>query len=80
MDPALTAKRQDRAYRLAEYADVRTFIAPPPGVTDYLLDEEEEEGDEDEDAEDAPPEAPEASPASHEAPETGAAPPDAPAA
>ncbi|KAK1697582.1 hypothetical protein QYE76_014279 [Lolium multiflorum] len=53
------AKRQDRAYRLAEYAEVRTFIPPPPGVKDYLSDEEEEdEGDEDEAAEDVPPEAP----------------------
>jgi hypothetical protein len=26
MDPVLTAKRQDRAYRIAEYAPVRTFI------------------------------------------------------
>nr|XP_051211732.1 uncharacterized protein LOC127329240 [Lolium perenne] len=59
-DPALSAKRQDRAYRLAEYAEVRTFIPPPPGVKDYLSDEEEEdEGDEGEAAEDAPPEAPE---------------------
>ncbi|KAK1687169.1 hypothetical protein QYE76_048017 [Lolium multiflorum] len=60
----------DRAYRLAEYAEVRTFIPPPPDVKDYLSDEEEEEGDEGEDAEDVPPEAPEAS----------TAPPDAPVA
>ncbi|KAK1618927.1 hypothetical protein QYE76_024444 [Lolium multiflorum] len=80
VDPVLTAKRQDRAYRLAEYAEVRTFIPPPPDVKDYLSDEEEEEGDDDEDAEDAPPEAPEASAAPPEAPETGAAPPDAPVA
>ncbi|XP_071679949.1 uncharacterized protein [Lolium perenne] len=79
-DPALTAKRQDRAYRLAEYAEVRTFIPPPPGVKDYLSDEEEEEGDEDEAAEDVPPEAPEASAAPPEDTETGAAPPDAPVA
>jgi hypothetical protein len=60
MDPALTAKRKDRAYRIAEYATVRTFIPPPPGVTDYLSDYEEEE-DEDEDAgEVAPPEGPDA--------------------
>ncbi|KAK1645442.1 hypothetical protein QYE76_063247 [Lolium multiflorum] len=77
MDPVLTAKRQDRAYRLAEYAEVRTFIPPPPDVKDYLSDEEEEEGDEDEDAEDVPPEAPEASAAPPEDTETGAAPPDA---
>jgi hypothetical protein len=28
LDPVLTAKRQDRAYHIAEYADVRTFIPP----------------------------------------------------
>ncbi|KAK1692635.1 hypothetical protein QYE76_009332 [Lolium multiflorum] len=80
VDPVLTAKRQDRAYRLAQYAEVRTFIPPPPDVKDYLSDEEEEEGDEDEDAEDVLPEAPEASAAPPEAPVTGAAPPDAPVA
>ena len=26
LDPVLTAKRQDRAYRIAEYAEMRTFI------------------------------------------------------
>ncbi|KAK1605100.1 hypothetical protein QYE76_028773 [Lolium multiflorum] len=36
MDPVLTAKRQDRAYRIAEYASVRTFIPPPPDVRDLL--------------------------------------------
>ncbi|KAK1683706.1 hypothetical protein QYE76_044554, partial [Lolium multiflorum] len=45
LDPILSAKRQDRAYRIAEYADMRTFIPPPPGVTDYL-DEEEDEAEE----------------------------------
>ncbi|KAK1619651.1 hypothetical protein QYE76_025168 [Lolium multiflorum] len=80
-DPALTAKRQDRAYRLAEYAEVRTFIPPPPGVKDYLSDEEEEdEGDEGEAAGDVPPEAPEAGAAPPEDIEAGAAPPEAPAA
>ncbi|KAK1612507.1 hypothetical protein QYE76_036180 [Lolium multiflorum] len=70
-DPVLTAKRQDRAYRIAEYASVRTFIAPPPDVKDYLSDDEgEDEEDEYAGAGDAPPEAPEA----------GAAPPEAPAA
>ncbi|KAK1614572.1 hypothetical protein QYE76_020089 [Lolium multiflorum] len=68
VDPVLTAKRQDRAYRLAEYAEVRTFIPPPPDVKDYLSDEEEEEGDEDEGAEDVPPETPAASAAPPEAP------------
>ncbi|XP_051209575.2 uncharacterized protein [Lolium perenne] len=61
LDPILSAKRQDRAYRIAEYADMRTFIPPPPGVTDYL-DEEEGEAEEevlgDAGAGDAPPEAP----------------------
>jgi hypothetical protein len=69
MDPVLTAKRQDRAYRIAEYASVRTFIAPPPDVKDYLNDEEDEE-DEDVGAGDAPPEAPDA----------GVVPPEAPSA
>ncbi|KAK1630451.1 hypothetical protein QYE76_004766 [Lolium multiflorum] len=44
-DPILTAKRQDRAYRIAEYAEMRTFIPPPHGVQDYL-DEEEDEAEE----------------------------------
>ncbi|KAK1611581.1 hypothetical protein QYE76_035254 [Lolium multiflorum] len=61
LDPILSAKRQDRAYRIAEYADMRTFIPPPPGVKDYL-DEEEDEAEEellgDAGAGDAPPEAP----------------------
>jgi hypothetical protein len=56
LDPDLTAKRQDRAYRIAEYAEVRTFIPPPPNVKDYLSDEEEED-EEGDDAGDAPPEA-----------------------
>ena len=56
LDPVLTAKRQDRAYRIAEYAEVRTFTPPPPNVKDYLSDEEEED-EEGEDAGDAPPEA-----------------------
>ncbi|KAK1648179.1 hypothetical protein QYE76_065984 [Lolium multiflorum] len=45
LDPILTAKRQDRAYRIAEYAEMRTFIPPPPDVQDYL-DEEEDEAEE----------------------------------
>nr|XP_051196678.1 uncharacterized protein LOC127310013 [Lolium perenne] len=61
LDPILTAKRQDRAYHIAEYADMRTFIPPPPDIKDYL-DEEEDEADEepldDAGAGDAPPEAP----------------------
>ncbi|KAK1631016.1 hypothetical protein QYE76_005331 [Lolium multiflorum] len=39
LDPVLTAKRQDRAYRIAKYAAMRTFIPPPPDVKDYLDDE-----------------------------------------
>ncbi|KAK1630163.1 hypothetical protein QYE76_004478 [Lolium multiflorum] len=61
LDPILAAKRQDRAYRIAEYAEMRTFIPPPHGVQDYL-DEEEDEAEEepldDAGAGDAPPEAP----------------------
>ncbi|KAK1650404.1 hypothetical protein QYE76_068209 [Lolium multiflorum] len=61
LDPILTAKRQDRAYHIAEYADMRTFIPPPPDVKDYLDEEEdevEEEPLDDAGAGDAPPEAP----------------------
>ncbi|KAK1649748.1 hypothetical protein QYE76_067553 [Lolium multiflorum] len=78
-DPVLTAKRKDRAYWIAEYAPVRTFIPAPPNVHDFLSDEEEEEEEEDEDEEagDAPPEAGDVPP---EAPEAGAAPPEAPVA
>jgi hypothetical protein len=67
-DPIRVAKRQDRAYRIAEFAHVRTFIPPPPDVKDAISDDEgaiEDEEDEDveEDAadpeeDDAPPEAP----------------------
>ncbi|KAK1684586.1 hypothetical protein QYE76_045434 [Lolium multiflorum] len=59
VDPVLAAKRQDRAYHIAEYAEMRTFIPPPEDVKDYLSEEEEDEGA-DEGAEDVPPEAPEA--------------------
>jgi hypothetical protein len=70
-DPVLTAKRQDRAYRIAEFAHTRTFIPPPPDVRDAFSDDVEEdvEDAEDEEAEegdaapvegDVPPEAPEA--------------------
>ncbi|KAK1684145.1 hypothetical protein QYE76_044993 [Lolium multiflorum] len=64
VDPVLTAKRQDRVYHIAEYADMRTFIPPPEDVKDYLSEEEEDEG------EDVPPPTPDA----------GAAPPETPAA
>jgi hypothetical protein len=82
-DPVLTAKRKDRAYRIVEYAPIRTFIPPPPDVRDALTDDEEEEDEEDEDVGegDAPPEAgdgpPEAGDAPPEAPEAGDVPPKA---
>jgi hypothetical protein len=75
-DPILTAKRQDRAYRIAECAHLRTLIPPPPDVKDAVSDDEEEdvEDEEDEEAEegDAHPEEGDAPP---EAPEAGAQPP-----
>jgi hypothetical protein len=69
-DPALTAKRQDRAYRVAQFASTGTFIPPPADVKDEVSDDKEGDAsdDEEEDAEegDAPPvqipEAPEAGP------------------
>nr|XP_051190397.1 uncharacterized protein LOC127303733 [Lolium perenne] len=78
-DPVLTAKRKNRAYRIAEYAPIRTFIPPPPDVRDTLTDDEGEEDEEDEDVGegDAPPEAGGAPP---EAPEASDAPPEAPVA
>jgi hypothetical protein len=67
-DPVRVAKREDRVYRIAEFAHVRTFIPPPPDVKDAISDDEGAvEDEEDEDAEedaadpeegDAPPEAP----------------------
>ncbi|KAK1625829.1 hypothetical protein QYE76_000144 [Lolium multiflorum] len=75
-DPVLTAKRQDRAYRIAEFAPTHTFIPPPPGVRDEISDDEEEDVEDKEDEEsaegDAPPEQGDAPP---EAPEAGAQPP-----
>ncbi|KAK1629614.1 hypothetical protein QYE76_003929 [Lolium multiflorum] len=44
LDPILTAKRQDRAYRIAEYAKCAPSSLPH-GVQDYL-DEEEDEAEE----------------------------------
>jgi hypothetical protein len=77
-DPVLTSKRKDRAYRIAEYAAVRTFIPPPPGVTDYLSDfEEEEDDDEDAGEDDALPDGGDVPP---EAPDAGNVPPEAPPA
>nr|XP_051213131.1 uncharacterized protein LOC127331097 [Lolium perenne] len=73
----LTAKRQDRAYRIAEFASTSTFIPPPSDVQDALSDEEEDiEEEKDEDAgEDQVPLA-----HAPKAPEAGSAPPKAPAA
>jgi hypothetical protein len=59
-DPALTAKRQDRAHRIAEFARIRTFIPPPEDIKDEVSDDEEEDYGEDEEEDagegDAPPE------------------------
>nr|XP_051210782.1 uncharacterized protein LOC127328206 [Lolium perenne] len=72
-DPVLTAKCQDRAYRVAEFASISTFIPPPADIRDEVTDDEEEgaSDDEDEDAEegDAPPEQ------APEAPDAGPQPP-----
>ena len=68
LDPVLTAKRQDRAYHIAEFAEMRTFIPPPPDVKDYLSDEEEDEDADEAEAGDAPPEGPDAQDAPPEAP------------
>jgi hypothetical protein len=48
-DPARTARRHDRAYRVAQFASTSTFIPPPADIEDELSnDEEEEEAGEDE--------------------------------
>jgi hypothetical protein len=69
-DPAKTAKRQDRAYRMAQFARTSTFIPPPADIKDELSVNKEEDASEDE-AEDIEegdvppeqaPEAPEAAP------------------
>jgi hypothetical protein len=74
-NPALTAKRQDRAYRVAQFASTSTFIPPPADVKDEVTNDEEEGSgeDEEEDAEegDAP---------SEQAPEAPAADPQPPVA
>jgi hypothetical protein len=44
-DPAKTAARHDRAYRIANYASTGTFIPPPADVEDDLTDDEEEAED-----------------------------------
>ncbi len=69
-NPILTAKRQDRAYRIAEFVDTRTFIPPPSGVRDEISDDEEDaEDEEDEETAEgsAPPEQGNAPPESSEA-------------
>jgi hypothetical protein len=52
-DPAKTAKRKDRAYRIAQSVATSTFIPPPADLADELSDDEEEE-DAGEDEEEAP--------------------------
>jgi hypothetical protein len=52
-DPAKTAKCQDRAYRVAQFAGTSIFIPPPADIKDEISDDEEEE-DASEDEEDAP--------------------------
>ncbi|KAM0917053.1 hypothetical protein ACQ4PT_009790 [Festuca glaucescens] len=73
-DPAKTAARRDRAYRIACYASTSTFIPPPEDIEEEYTDDEEE-GEEagdgkaeaeleahEEPAADAPEPAPEVSP------------------
>ncbi|KAM0924986.1 hypothetical protein ACQ4PT_004525 [Festuca glaucescens] len=42
MDPILTAKRQDRAYRIAQSVRTSTFIPPPADIEDEVSDDDEE--------------------------------------
>ncbi|KAM0853425.1 hypothetical protein ACQ4PT_051078 [Festuca glaucescens] len=42
-DPARTAARRDRAYRIACYASTSTFIPPPADLEEEFTDDEEEE-------------------------------------
>jgi hypothetical protein len=51
--PALTAKRKDRAYRVAQFARTCIFIPPPADTKDEISDDEGEE-DASEDGEEAP--------------------------
>ncbi|KAM0875835.1 hypothetical protein ACQ4PT_036557 [Festuca glaucescens] len=54
-DPAKTAARRDRAYRIACYASTSTFIPPPADLEEEFTDDEEEAADGEEEAEgDAP--------------------------
>jgi hypothetical protein len=48
--PELTAKRRDRAYRIAHYASTSDFIPPPADIVEEFTDDEgeEEEAGEDE--------------------------------
>jgi hypothetical protein len=68
-DPVLTAKRQDRAYRVAQFARTSIFIPPPPDTRDEISEDEAEDASEDEEEapeDDAPLEqAPEAGPQPH---------------
>jgi hypothetical protein len=71
-DPTKTAKRQDRAYRVAQFAGTSIFIPPPADIKDEISDDEEEEGaseDEEEapEEDDAPPEQAPGAPAVPEA-------------
>ena len=42
-DPARTAARRDRAYRIACYASTSTFVPPPADLEEEFTDDEEEE-------------------------------------
>ena len=42
-DPAKTAKRRDRAYRIAQFTSTSTFIPPPADTADEISEDEEEE-------------------------------------
>ncbi|KAM0890754.1 hypothetical protein ACQ4PT_026841 [Festuca glaucescens] len=44
-DPAKTAARRDRAYRIACYASTSTFIPPPADLEEEFTDDEEEAAD-----------------------------------
>ncbi|KAM0901505.1 hypothetical protein ACQ4PT_019952 [Festuca glaucescens] len=58
-DPAKTAARRDRAYRIACYASTSTFIPPPADLEEEFTDDEEEAADgEEEEAEGDAPEEP----------------------
>lgn len=50
-DPAKTAKRRDRAYRIAQFASTSTFIPPPADTADESSEEEEDAEEDEADAE-----------------------------